>query len=94
MSMSGYPRLKTVLNASSNRKNAMAHVRGATGALGTVLNPIGFEARAAVIFQNKCDWVDETSKTYGRYRCRKNATESFHSATGLILSTFNATELN
>src|SRR6266446_4893748 len=47
-----------------------------------------------VIFQNKCDWVDETSKTYGRPRCRKNATESFHSATGLILSTFNATELN
>src|SRR5712691_499681 len=51
-------------------------------------------AATGVIFQNKCDWVDETSKTYGRPRCRKNATESFHSATGLILSTFNATELN
>ena len=51
-------------------------------------------ALLVVIFQNKCDWVDETSKTYGRPRCRKNATESFHSATGLILSTFNATELN
>jgi hypothetical protein len=47
MSMSGYPRLKTVLNAPSSCKNAMAHVRGATGALGTVLNPTGFEARAA-----------------------------------------------
>ena len=45
-----------------------------------------------VIFHKKCDWVDETSNTYSRILIIKNATARIHSATGLILSRFNATE--
>jgi hypothetical protein len=47
----------------------------------------------AVIFHKKCDCVDETSSTYSHGPIIKNATERIHSATGLILSIFNATGL-
>jgi len=53
----------------------------------------GAGGSGAVIFHNKCDWVDETSNTYSHNLIIKNATARIHSATGLILSIFNATGL-
>jgi hypothetical protein len=46
-----------------------------------------------ISFHKKCDYVYETSSTYSHGLIIKNATERIHSATGLILSIFNATGL-